>query len=124
MSETVELPVVSIRRAANRIDATYLGTIAIALFPPAYESYPSPVRFSSNSVNDFDRDYVRYYEKRIFSFLKHYDANSLLNYHSTVYDEMVAKGGWKTGLPQYMMDLEEKWGPEKETFGPPPPLQQ
>ncbi|GET93527.1 hypothetical protein, conserved [Leishmania tarentolae] len=122
MSEKVKVPLVSVRYAANRVHATLVGTITVSLTPPAFESYGASVRFSSSVVEDFDRAYVRYYIDRICLLLSHYDANSLVDIHSRLYDSYVACKCWKTGLPTLLSELVIRWGPERDSFDPPPVL--
>ncbi|KAG5490589.1 hypothetical protein JKF63_00709 [Porcisia hertigi] len=122
MSEKVQVPLVSVRRAANRVNASLVGTITFSLIPPAFESYATSVRFASTILDGFDRDYFRYYSDRICRLLSHYDANSLVDIHSRLYETYVSCRCWESGLPAYLSSLVVRWGPELDSFGPPPAL--
>ncbi|KAK7200515.1 putative C2 domain protein [Novymonas esmeraldas] len=122
MSERVQVPLVSVRHAVNRVHATLVGTVTFSIMPPAFESYGASVRFASNVVEGFDRAYVRYYADRICRLLRHYDANSLVDIHARLYETYVSCRGWESGLPSCLSDLVLRWGPEIDSCTPPPPL--
>ncbi|CBZ38890.1 hypothetical protein, conserved [Leishmania donovani] len=122
MSEKVQVPLVSVSHAANRVHASLAGTVTFSLMPPAFESYGASVRFASSVVEGFDRAYVRYYTDRICRLLSHYDANSLVDIHSRLYESYVSCKCWETGLPACLSELVVRWGPELDSFEPPPAL--
>ncbi|KPI88443.1 hypothetical protein ABL78_2456 [Leptomonas seymouri] len=122
MSEQVQVPLVSVRHASNRVHALLIGTITFSIMPPSFEGYGSVVRFPSSVVEGFNRAYVRYYILRICRLLSHYDANSLVNIHAHMYETYVANREWERGLPTYLADMVARWGPEVDDCEPPPPL--
>ncbi|KAG5464283.1 hypothetical protein LSCM1_00464 [Leishmania martiniquensis] len=120
MSDKVQVPLVSVRHASNRVHASLVGTLTFSLMPPAFESYASSVRFSSSVMAGFDRAYVRYYVDRICRLLSHYDANSLVDIHARLYESYVSCRNWETGLPTCLSELVVRWGPELDELKPPP----
>nr|CCM20020.1 hypothetical protein, conserved [Leishmania guyanensis] len=122
MLEKVQVPLVSVRHAANRVHASLVGTITFSLIPPAFESYGASVRFSSSAMDGFDRAYVRYYTDRICRLLSHYDANSLVDIHARLYESYVSCNCWETGLSACLADLVVRWGKELDPCEPPPAL--
>ncbi|KAG5488854.1 hypothetical protein JIQ42_00472 [Leishmania sp. Namibia] len=120
MSEKVQVPLVSVRHAANRVHASLVGTLTFSLMPPAFESYASSVRFASSVVDGFNRAYFRYYIDRICRLLSHYDANSLVDIHARMYESYVSCREWETGLPACLSELVVRWGPELDKCEPPP----
>lgn len=123
MSEKVQVPLVSVRYASNKAHATLQGTITFSIIPPAFESYLASVRFPSSVVEDYSREYVRYYMRRICHLLKHYDANSLVDIHAKVYETYIGNQSWAIGLPDFLAESVVRWGPETEKPTPPPTLQ-
>ncbi|KPA81481.1 putative C2 domain protein [Leptomonas pyrrhocoris] len=122
MSEKVQVPLVSVRHASNRVHAVLIGTITFSILPPSFESYSSVVRFPTRVVEGFDRAYVRYYIRRISRLLNHYDDNSLVDIHARMYETYVSNRGWESGLPAYLADMVARWGPEVDECEPPPPI--
>ncbi|KEG14599.1 hypothetical protein DQ04_00381040 [Trypanosoma grayi] len=121
MGEPITVPLVKVQRQRNTVRAQFAGTVTLSLKSPAFESYPASVLLfdSSRKVN---RDFVRYYLDRVCSLLKHYDANSLTDIHQVVYEKCVVKDTWAQELPNLLLALVKRWGPEIEPFSAPPPV--
>ncbi|PWV17219.1 hypothetical protein C3747_19g145 [Trypanosoma cruzi] len=121
MGEAITVSLVNVKRQRNTVHASLAGTLTFSLKVPAFERYPRTVLLFCHSPPRVNRDFVRYYLDRICSLLKHYDANSLMDIHHTVYEKYVARRAWTVDLPNLLFTLIERWGPEVSSFPPPPP---
>ncbi|KAH9578264.1 C2 domain [Trypanosoma melophagium] len=123
LEETVTVPIVRVRRRRKEVQADLAGTITFSLRAPLFESYPRTIPLFDNASRRVNRAFVRYYLNRIYSLLKHYDANSLVDIHHIFYENYVAKDTWATEVPNLLYALIERWGPEVEDFPLPPPAE-
>ncbi|ORC90366.1 uncharacterized protein TM35_000081640 [Trypanosoma theileri] len=123
MEESITVPIVKERQRRKEVQADLAGTLTFSLKAPLFESYPTTIPLFGNSSRRVNRAFVRYYLDRIYSLLKHYDANSLVDIHHTFYERYVAKETWVTEVPNLLYALIERWGPEVENFPEPPPAE-
>ncbi|CCW69866.1 unnamed protein product [Phytomonas sp. Hart1] len=120
--EPVTVPLVRVKLESNSTHSTPIGSLTFSIAPSAYERYAPPVCFPGAVVQDFSRPYVRYYEKRIANFMRHYNVGELGRLHAYLYDTYVANGTWRNGLPEYLAQLVEKWGEEVIPHDAVPPI--
>ncbi|RNF14695.1 uncharacterized protein Tco025E_05767 [Trypanosoma conorhini] len=122
MGEAITVTLVKVQRQRNKVHASLAGTLTFSLKAPAFEHYPRTVLLFHGESPNVNRAFVRYYFDRICSLLTHYDANSLVDIHQVVYEMHVARRAWEVELPNLLFSLIERWGPEVDSFPPPPSL--
>ncbi|CCW63898.1 unnamed protein product [Phytomonas sp. EM1] len=119
--ERVRVPLVRVKQAANCVQTRPVGSLVFSIAPAAYERYVPPVCYPGEVVRGFSRPYVRYYERRIMEFMRHYNVGELVGLHAHLYDTYVGRGNWREGLPEYLSELVEQWGEEVLPSEPVPP---